>query len=73
MEAGDPAGYGWKLGGLLALGGLQGAIGWWMVASGLVDVPEVSHIRLAVHLLTALLIFAAIIWTALDLSALGRG
>lgn len=68
-----PAGYGWKLGGLLALGGLQGAIGWWMVASGLVDVPEVSHIRLAVHLLTALLIFAAIVWTALDLNALAEG
>ena len=65
-----PSGYGWKLGGLLALGGLQGAIGWWMVASGLVDVPEVSHIRLAVHLLTALLIFGAIIWVALDLRAL---
>ncbi len=57
-----PPGYGWKLGGLLALGGLQGAIGWWMVASGLVDVPEVSHIRLAVHLLTALLILAGLIW-----------
>ena len=41
-----------------------------MVASGLVDVPEVSHIRLAIHLLPALLIFAAIIWIALDLSAL---
>jgi cytochrome c oxidase assembly protein subunit 15 len=65
-----PAGYGWKLGGLLALGGVQGAIGWWMVASGLVDVPEVSHIRLAVHLLTALLIFAGLIWVALDLKAL---
>ena len=48
-----PRGYGWKLVALLALGGLQGAIGWWMVASGLVDRPEVSHIRLAVHLLTA--------------------
>ncbi len=65
-----PAGYGWKLGGLLALGGLQGAIGWWMVASGLVNVPEVSHIRLAVHLLMALLLFAVIIWLALDLRAL---
>ena len=52
-----PAGYGWKLIGLLALGGLQGAIGWWMVASGLVNRPEVSHIRLAVHLLTAFAIF----------------
>jgi cytochrome c oxidase assembly protein subunit 15 len=67
-----PAGYGWKLTGLLALGGLQGAIGWWMVASGLVDVPEVSHIRLAIHLLTALLIFAGLIWVALDLRARRR-
>jgi cytochrome c oxidase assembly protein subunit 15 len=62
-----PSGFGWTLAGLLALGGAQGAIGWWMVASGLVDVPEVSHIRLAVHLLTALLILAALIWVALDL------
>ena len=67
-----PPGYGWKLGGLLALGGLQGAIGWWMVASGLVDVPEVSHIRLAIHLLTAFLILAGLIWTGLDLQALAR-
>ncbi len=67
-----PRGYGWRLAALLALGGLQGAIGWWMVASGLVDVPEVSHIRLAVHLLTALLIFAGLIWTALDLRALAH-
>jgi len=65
-----PKGYGWRLVALLALGGLQGAIGWWMVASGLVDRPEVSHIRLAVHLLTALLIFGALIWTALDLRRL---
>ena len=62
-----PAGYGWKLAGLLTLGGLQGAVGWWMVASGLVDVPEVSHIRLAIHLLLALLILGAIAWVALDL------
>jgi len=62
-----PAGYGWKLGALFALGALQGAIGWWMVASGLVDVPQVSHIRLAIHLLTALLIFAGLIWVARDL------
>jgi cytochrome c oxidase assembly protein subunit 15 len=57
---------------LLALGGLQGAIGWWMVASGLVDRPDVSHIRLAVHLMAALFIFAGLIWTALDLKALAR-
>jgi cytochrome c oxidase assembly protein subunit 15 len=67
-----PRGYGWKLVGLLALGGLQGAIGWWMVASGLVERPDVSHIRLAVHLLAALTIFAALIWVALDLLALAR-
>lgn len=65
-----PKGYGGKLAGLLALGGLQGAIGWWMVASGLVDEPSVSHIRLAVHLLTALAIFGALIWVALDLFGL---
>lgn len=67
-----PRGYGWRLVVLLALGGLQGAIGWWMVASGLVDRPEVSHIRLAVHLLTALLIFGGLLWTALDLVRLAR-
>jgi heme a synthase len=67
-----PRGYGWRLGALLALGGLQGAIGWWMVASGLVDRPEVSHIRLAVHLLAAFFIFAGLIWTALDLQRLDR-
>lgn len=67
-----PSGYGWKLVGLLALGGLQGAVGWWMVASGLIDRPEVSHIRLAVHLLLALFIFSLLIWTALDLARLSR-
>ena len=67
-----PPGYGRRLVLILALGALQGAIGWWMVASGLVDRPDVSHVRLAVHLLTALLIFACILWTALDLLALAR-
>ncbi len=67
-----PAGYGWRLGALLALGGFQGAIGWWMVASGLSVRTDVSHIRLAVHLLTALTILAGIVWTALDLMALHR-
>lgn len=65
-----PKGYGWKLGGLLVLGGLQGAIGWWMVASGLVDRPDVSHIRLAIHLLMALLIFAWLLWAAGDMRCL---
>jgi cytochrome c oxidase assembly protein subunit 15 len=67
-----PRGYGWKLVALLALGALQGAIGWWMVASGLVERPEVSHIRLAVHLLAAFAIFGALVWVALDLSRLAR-
>ncbi|MGZ8999006.1 MAG: COX15/CtaA family protein, partial [Allosphingosinicella sp.] len=67
-----PKGYGLRLTGLLALGGLQGAIGWWMVASGLVNQPEVSHIRLAVHLLTAFTIFGALIWVALDLRTLAH-
>ncbi|HEX8480615.1 MAG TPA: COX15/CtaA family protein [Allosphingosinicella sp.] len=67
-----PRGYGWKLVALLALGGLQGAIGWWMVASGLVDRPDVSHIRLAVHLLLALAIFGLTLWIALDLLDLDR-
>jgi heme a synthase len=62
-----PAGYGLRLVGLLVLGGLQGAVGWWMVASGLIDRPDVAHDRLAVHLTLALVILAALIWTALDL------
>ncbi|MEW5423139.1 COX15/CtaA family protein [Amorphus sp. 3PC139-8] len=49
---------------LLLLGGLQGAVGWWMVASGLVDRVDVSQYRLAVHLTLACSILAAIVWTA---------
>jgi cytochrome c oxidase assembly protein subunit 15 len=48
-----------KLAGILALGGLQGAIGWWMVASGLVERVSVSQYRLAIHLTLASLIFTA--------------
>ncbi|WGD56241.1 COX15/CtaA family protein [Bradyrhizobium sp. CB1650] len=48
---------------LFALGGLQGAVGWWMVASGLSGRVEVSQYRLATHLVLALLIFAGIVWT----------
>jgi cytochrome c oxidase assembly protein subunit 15 len=62
-----PSGYGWRLTALTALVVLQGAIGWWMVASGLVDRPDVSHLRLATHLVTALIFFGGLIWTALDL------
>ena len=67
-----PKGYGWRAGLSCALGGLQGVVGWWMVSSGLVYRTEVSHIRLAIHLLTALLIYGYLIWTALDLFALAR-
>ncbi|MDK2756299.1 MAG: COX15/CtaA family protein [Blastomonas fulva] len=67
-----PQGYGWRLTALFALGGLQGAVGWWMVASGLSERTDVSHFRLAVHLLNALFIMAGLIWTALDLKALAR-
>lgn len=68
-----PAGYKPRLVALLALGGFQGAIGWWMVASGLVDRPDVSHFRLATHLLTALFILGGLVWTALDLFRFDRG
>jgi cytochrome c oxidase assembly protein subunit 15 len=48
---------------IFGLGALQGAVGWWMVASGLSQRIEVSHYRLATHLVLALLIFAGIVWT----------
>ncbi len=63
-----PDGYGWRLTVLLALGGLQGVIGWWMVVSGLSQRTDVSHFRLAVHLMLALFILALLVWTALDLN-----
>jgi cytochrome c oxidase assembly protein subunit 15 len=62
-----PRGYGWRLTGLFFLGGLQGAVGWWMVASGLINRPSVAHERLAVHLVLALILMSASLWTALDL------
>jgi cytochrome c oxidase assembly protein subunit 15 len=62
-----PRGYGWRLAALFVLGGLQGAVGWFMVMSGLEGRTEVSPYRLAAHLLFALFLFAALIWTALDL------
>ena len=65
-----PRGYGWKMIGLLVLGGLQGALGWYMVASGLSVRTDVSHFRLAAHLLLALTIMGALIWVALDLRRL---
>lgn len=52
-----------KLWVIFALGGLQGAVGWWMVSSGLTERISVSQYRLATHFMLALLIFAAIVWT----------
>ncbi len=57
----------WRLGGLFALGGLQGAMGWYMVQSGLSQRTDVSQYRLAAHLLLASLLLAALLWTALDI------
>ena len=67
-----PAGYKPRLMALLALGALQGAVGWWMVKSGLAVRTDVSHVRLAAHLLTALVTLGGIVWTAADLAALAR-
>lgn len=67
-----PAGYKPRLLALMALGGLQGTIGWWMVSSGLSARTDVSHYRLAAHLLTALFILGGLVWTALDLRMLDR-
>lgn len=52
---------------LFFMGGLQGFAGWWMVASGLTERTDVSHYRLAVHLLLALAILGGLVWAALDL------
>jgi cytochrome c oxidase assembly protein subunit 15 len=62
-----PAGYAMPLAAVFALGALQGALGWYMVESGLVDDPRVSPFRLTAHLALAFLIFAAMLWTALSL------
>ncbi|MCR9214931.1 MAG: COX15/CtaA family protein [Proteobacteria bacterium] len=58
----------YRLGLLFVLGGLQGGMGWFMVKSGLVDDPDVSHYRLTAHLALASLIFAVILWTIFDLT-----
>ncbi|MBP9804482.1 MAG: COX15/CtaA family protein [Candidatus Accumulibacter sp.] len=58
-----------KLLGIFVLGGLQGAMGWYMVKSGLVDDPRVSHYRLTAHLSLAFLIFVSMFWVALGLLA----
>jgi cytochrome c oxidase assembly protein subunit 15 len=67
-----PTGYGARLAMIFALGAAQGALGWYMVKSGLVDDPRVSQFRLTAHLGLAFLIFAAMFWTALSLLAPSR-
>jgi heme a synthase len=57
----------WKLAGVFLLGALQGAMGWYMVKSGLVDDPKVDPVRLTMHLGLALAIFSAQLWLALQL------
>jgi heme a synthase len=64
-----PKGYTFRIFAIVLLVGLQGTVGWWMVASGLETRTDVSHFRLSIHLLTALIIFGGLIWTALDLKA----
>ncbi|MCZ8368712.1 MAG: COX15/CtaA family protein [Porphyrobacter sp.] len=69
-----PSGYGWRLGAMFALICGQGALGWYMVSSGMgqTDLTDVSHFRLSAHLLTALFLLAGLIWTARDLRRLAR-
>lgn len=64
-----PRGLGWALAGILALGALQGVVGWWMVTSGLAGRTDVSQYRLVAHLGLALLIYAATLRIALRLLA----
>jgi len=68
-----PSGYKGALVALLGLGALQGVFGWYMVRSGLsAEVTDVSHFWLSIHLLTALLTLAGLVWAALDMFALHR-
>ena len=62
-----PEGYGLPLAGIFLLGGLQGAMGWYMVKSGLVEDPRVSQFRLTAHLGLAFVIFGAMQWVAMSL------
>lgn len=57
----------------LLMGGSQGLLGWYMVKSGLVDVPEVSHLRLAAHLLLATVVSQWVLWLVLEMRAPWRG
>ncbi len=62
-----PEGYKGRLLFLLFLGAMQGVMGWYMVRSGLSELPSVSHYRLAAHLFLAVIVFACLTWTILDL------
>jgi cytochrome c oxidase assembly protein subunit 15 len=64
-----PSGMAFKLGGIFALGAAQGALGWFMVLSGLVDAPAVSHYRLVAHLGLAILLYGLILSTAWSVAA----
>ncbi|RNJ61449.1 MAG: heme A synthase [Porphyrobacter sp. IPPAS B-1204] len=67
-----PAGYGWRLAAMFSLILGQGALGWFMVSSGVgeTDLTDVSHFRLSAHLLTALFLLAGLVWTSRDLRRL---
>jgi cytochrome c oxidase assembly protein subunit 15 len=67
-----PPGFAGKMWLLLALGGLQGFLGWFMVSSGLSENVYVSHYRLAVHLIAAFTVFGFTFWYALDLTSPSR-
>ena len=69
-----PAGYGWRLAAMFGLILGQGALGWFMVSSGVGEttLTDVSHFRLSAHLLTALFLLAGLVWTARDWRRLGR-
>jgi len=64
--------FAWKAAGVFVLGGMQGALGWYMVKSGLVDEPRVSHFRLAAHLLLAFLVGQLLLWLALEAGSPSR-
>ena len=73
MRGAIPKGYKGRLLVLLALGGLQGVFGWFMVRSGLSgEMTDVSHFWLSIHLLTALITLVGLVWTALDMRDLAR-
>ncbi len=68
-----PQGYKLKLFALLLLGGGQGLMGWYMVKSGLIDEPAVSHYRLAAHLGLAFLIYGLMFWLSMTFRKTARG